>query len=218
MPAVLAQLSLPAHLCPIIKKQQRMKQTIFVMLGLMLALFLSQCVQEPTSVKPDEMTAEQLQARVKRGEYLVTISGCNDCHSPKIMTPNGPAPDPKRLLSGHPADEPLPAVTDKKMIAPGQWALFSSGLTAAVGPWGTSFAANLTPDDTGLGAWTIDQFKKAIREGKSKGLDGTRPLLPPMPWFNFAKMSDEDLESVFAYLQSLPPVKNAVPNPIPPVM
>jgi len=37
-----------------------------------------------------------------------------------------------------------------------------------------------------------------------------------MPWFNFAKMSDEDLQAVFAYLKSLPAVNNAVPNPIPP--
>lgn len=128
----------------------------------------------------------------------------------------GPAPDPKRLMSGHPAEETLPAVTDKKMIAPGQWALFSPSLTAAVGPWGTSFAANLTPDDTGIGNWTYAQFEKALREGKSKGMDGTRPLLPPMPWPNLVKMNDEDMKAIFAYLKSLPPVKNAVPNQLPP--
>lgn len=62
------------------------------------------------------------------------------------------------------------------------------------------------------------QFEKAIREGKSKGLDGTRPMLPPMPWPNIAKLSDEDLQAVFTYLKSLPPVKNAVPNPLPPII
>jgi hypothetical protein len=96
--------------------------------------------------------------------------------------------------------------------------LFNMGSTAAVGPWGTSFAANLTPDDTGIGNWTEAQFVKCIREGKSKGLDGSRMLLPPMPWPGIAKMTDADLSAVFAYLQSIPPVKNAVPNPMPPTM
>lgn len=153
---------------------------------------------------------------VKRGEYLVTISGCDDCHTPKVMGPNGPELDMKRRLSGHPREMPLPKVTNSEMAKPGEWVLFGPMLTAAVGPWGTSFAANLTPDDTGIGNWDYKQFEKAIREGKSKGMDGTRPLLPPMPWFNFAKMSDEDLQAVFAYLKSLPAVNNAVPNPIPP--
>lgn len=196
-----------------------MKHLFLLFLGLLFAAIASQCTQN-TAVNAEVTDAQRTKldsaAMVKRGEYLVTISGCNDCHSPKIMGPMGPEPDSKRLLSGHPAAEPLPAITDKKMVAPGQWALFSPGLTAAVGPWGTSFAANLTPDDTGIGNWTEAQFFKAIREGKSKGLDGTRPILPPMPWFNVAKMSDEDLKSVFAYLKSIPPVKNAVPNPMPP--
>lgn len=197
-----------------------MKNFLWAASSLAMAALLSFCTQEKTpnnTVQGTLDTPEQKAAQIKRGEYLVTISGCNDCHSPKIMTPQGPEPDSARLLSGHPANEPLPAITDKKMIAPGQWALFSSGLTAAVGPWGTSFAANLTPDDTGIGSWPFEQFEKAIRQGKSKGLDGTRPLLPPMPWFNVAKMSDEDLRAVFAYLKSLPPVKNAVPNPLPPL-
>jgi len=196
-----------------------MKQFMIALSALVFAVVVVQCT--PASNKSAETSTAltsgiDTAAMVKRGEYLVTIAGCNDCHSPKIMTPMGPEPDPKRLLSGHPTEEQLPGISEKKMIAPGQWALFSSGLTAAVGPWGISFASNLTPDDTGLGNWTEAQFFKAIREGKSKGLDGTRPLLPPMPWFNIAKMTDEDLKAVFAYLQSLPAVKNAVPNPIPP--
>lgn len=192
-----------------------MKQTTLSALAFASLLLLAHCTQKAPDAQPEKLATSQADM-VKRGEYLVTIGGCNDCHSPKIMTDKGPAPDPKRILSGHPADEALPPITDKKMIAPGQWSLFSPGLTAAVGPWGTSFAANLTPDDTGLGAWTFEQFKKAMREGKSKGLDGTRPLLPPMPWFNFVKATDEDLQAMFAYLQSLPPVKNTVPNPLPP--
>ena len=196
-----------------------MKQSILLFSGLVMATFAVQCTQSAENAPKTEVAADpkaDAAAQIKRGEYLVTVGGCNDCHSPKIMTAMGPEPDPRRLLSGHPSEEVLPAITDKKMIAPGQWVLFSPGLTAAVGPWGTTFGANLTPDDTGIGNWTEAQFVKAIREGKSKGLDGTRPILPPMPWPNIAKMNDEDLKAMFAYLKSIPPVKNVVPNPIAP--
>ena len=195
-----------------------MKQLSFASACAIVLLCLTRCKQETTPKNAEPKPAATQADLVKHGEYIVNIAGCNDCHSPKIMTARGPEPDPERLLSGHPADEALPAITDKKMIAPGQWALFSPSLTAAVGPWGTTFAANLTPDDTGMANWTEAQFFKAMREGKQKGMDGTRPLLPPMPWPNLAKMTDDDLRSVFAYLQSLKPVKNAVPNPIPPAM
>ena len=95
---------------------------------------------------------------VQHGAYLVQISGCNDCHSPKKMTPNGPMPDEALLLSGHPHDVPMPAV-DTSQIGPGKWVLMSGDLTAFVGPWGMSFAANLTPDkQTGLGLWTEENF------------------------------------------------------------
>jgi hypothetical protein len=94
--------------------------------------------------------------------------------------------------------------------------MFYPDLTAAAGPWGVSFAANLTPDQSGIGTWTEEQFKRAIMQGKFKGIDGARTLLPPMPWFNFAALKDEDVSAIFAYLKSLKPVVNVVPQPIPP--
>lgn len=154
---------------------------------------------------------------VKRGEYLVNFGGCNDCHSPKAMTPNGPAPDKTRLLSGHPADSPLPAVPSGIVgEAPNQWgALVNGDLTAWAGPWGVSYTANLTPDKaTGLGGWTAEQFIKTVRTGKHLGVG--RPLLPPMPWYNLAGLSDADLKAIFAYLRSLKPIRNPVPSPVPP--
>lgn len=193
-----------------------MKKMFLVALAFCLSLAIWQCSPADQQPAAELSPEQQKQAAIERGEYLVGIAGCNDCHTPKIMTEMGPAPDMKMMLAGHPASEQLPAITDSSMIAPGQWALFNSSLTAAVGPWGISFAANITPDDTGIGNWTYEQFEKALREGKSKGMDGTRPLLPPMPWFNYIKMSDEDMRAIFAYLQSIPPVNNAVPNPIPP--
>lgn len=149
---------------------------------------------------------------VQHGAYLVQISGCNDCHSPKKMTPNGPMPDEALLLSGHPHDVPMPAV-DTSQIGPGKWVLMSGDLTAFVGPWGMSFAANLTPDkQTGLGLWTEENFINALHSGKHMGIG--RPILPPMPWFNLAKAKDEDLKAIFVYLQSIKPVNNLVPGAI----
>ncbi|HTS22702.1 MAG TPA: diheme cytochrome c-553 [Casimicrobiaceae bacterium] len=156
-------------------------------------------------------------SQVKRGEYLATFGGCHDCHSPKVMTPAGPAPDKTRLLSGHPADAQLPPIPPGVVgAAPNQWAALTNGdLTAWVGPWGTSFAANLTPDNaTGLGGWTVDQFIKTMRTGKHLGVG--RPILPPMPWFDIAVLSDADLKAIFAYLRSLKPIQNPVPVPLPP--
>jgi hypothetical protein len=152
---------------------------------------------------------------VKRGQYLVNAGGCNDCHSPKVMTPMGPMPDSTRLLSGHPASEKIPELP-AGIIGPDKWgAVTNNSLTAWYGPWGVSYAANITPDNvTGIGAWTEDVFVKTMRTGKHMGAG--RPILPPMPWFNLANLTDEDLKSIFAYLKSIKPISNEVPLPIPP--
>jgi hypothetical protein len=152
---------------------------------------------------------------VARGEYLVTTIGCDHCHTPKVMTPGGPVPDMNRWLMGYPAQDPLPRININE-IGPDQWVLLNNDLTAAVGPWGVSFSANLTPHQSGIGNWTFDQFKKAMTEGKYKGVENTRMLLPPMPWQSYAHMKEEDLEAIFAYLQSITPIENLVPNHIPP--
>ena len=122
-----------------------------------------------------------------------------------------------RLLSGHPADAQLPSVPPGVVGPnPNQWAaLTNADLTAWAGPWGTSFAANITPDiATGIGGWTGDQFIRTMRTGKHLGVG--RPILPPMPWFDLAVLNDGDLRAVFAYLKSIKPIKNQVPQPIPP--
>lgn len=152
---------------------------------------------------------------VKRGEYLVTIMGCADCHAPKKMTPQGPAPDMDRFLSGHNSSQPL-GTFDKSILKTGEWVVFNGQSTAFAGPWGMSFAANLTPDETGIGSWSFEQFNTAMRKGKFKGLDNSRPLMPPMPWFNYVNMADEDMRAIFAYLKSIKPVSNVVPSYIPP--
>lgn len=151
-------------------------------------------------------------ARIARGEYLVTIAGCNDCHTPWHMGPNGPEPDMTRMLSGHPEQLVMPTSTG---LAGGPW-LWAGAVTntAFAGPWGVSYTANLTPDASGLAAWDEEMFIRAIRTGKHMGQ--SRPILPPMPWPMYRRMTDEDLKAVFAYLQSIPPIVNHVPEPVPP--
>jgi|SRR5581483_2948881 len=139
---------------------------------------------------------------IERGRYLTTVTGCNDCHSPKL--PHSMQPDPARLLSGRP-DGTAPPGKPQKM---GEISA-SADLTAWWGPWGVSYAANLTPDPaTGIGTrYTEASFIKAMRTGKKP--DGTE-MMPPMPWPDFAQMSDADLKAIWTYLRSLPPVKNNV--------
>ncbi|MBD0830920.1 c-type cytochrome [Aestuariibaculum sediminum] len=181
----------------------------------MLAYSCNSHSEKKTSKAEEDLVEQEPLNPIQRGEYLVDLGGCHHCHSPKIITEQGPIPDPKRLLSGHPADETLPPYD--KETAKG-YALFSMGFTAFTGPWGTSFAANITPDDSGIGSWTAEQFKKSIKEGKYKGQDGGRYLLPPMPWQDFAKLTDDDLNAIFAYLKNLTPIDNVVPSAIPPAM
>jgi hypothetical protein len=158
---------------------------------------------------------------VERGRYLVRALGCRDCHTPKVLGPDGcPVPDTTRLLAGHPAalSDPTPPPTEP---APCHTLSFASRMhTAWTGPWGVSFAANLTPDrDTGLGAWTEDMFIQTIRTGRHQGQPTGRALLPPMPWANLTHAAfgqpEPDLKAIWAYLQSLPPIRNQVPPPVP---
>ena len=152
---------------------------------------------------------------VARGKFLTLIGDCQICHSPKIFTEKGPEPDVARAYSGAPADAVMPAVPSG-VLAPDKWGtLATNDFTAWAGPWGVSFASNLTPDKkTGLGEWTEQQFIDAMRKGKHRGFG--RPILPPMPWSNLGKLSDDDLKALFAYLQTLPAISNKVPDPIPP--
>jgi mono/diheme cytochrome c family protein len=153
-------------------------------------------------------------APVERGAYLANQGHCNDCHTPKIFTADGPVLDTTRLMAGAPADIVVPSIP-AGVIGPDAWgALGSNDFTAWAGPWGVSFGANLTPDATGLRSWTPEMFTAAMRTGKHGGVG--RPILPPMPWGPTGKLTDEDLNALFAYLQSLPPVANNVPAPIPP--
>ena len=166
-----------------------------------------------TAAAPAAHAAMTPEAKLERGRYLVTIGGCNDCHTPFKMGERGPEPDMTRMLSGHPEGF---VITQAPQVSDPQWPWAGTATnTAFAGPWGVSFAFNLTPDEnTGIGIWTEEIFVRAMRTGQHWGQ--SRPILPPMPWQSVAAMTDEDLSSVFAYLQSIPPIPNRVPEPLPP--
>jgi mono/diheme cytochrome c family protein len=191
-----------------------MRRTLLVVaLGIMLVAGLT--------VLHDSLSAQGAKGKtggksqVEHGANLVQLGGCNDCHSPKMMGPKGPVLHPTKILSGHPADAKLPSLP-QGVLGPQAWgAITTNDLTAWVGPWGTSFAANLTPDPaSGIGGWTEEMFIKTLRTGKHLGTG--REILPPMPWQGIGQSTDQDLKDIFAYLKSLPPVSNVVPQPIPP--
>lgn len=182
------------------------KLIIICSIVVITATLIFSCTQQNGKIVADEPISHD--SLVKKGEYLVTIMSCNDCHSP--MTPQGP--DPERLLSGHPSNIPVGKFDTTTAKS---WALMGLTGTYMVGPWGASFAANITSDETGIGNWSEEQFRNAFTKGKAKGMMEARDLLPPMPWFNYTKIKDEDLKAIFAYLKSTKPVRNVVPGPIP---
>ncbi len=169
----------------------------------------------PTQARAQSAAQAKVQAaaeKIARGKYIVSTSACHDCHTPWKMGANGPEPDMTRALSGHPQDFKLPPPPKLEM----PWvAAFAATNTAWAGPWGVSFTANLTPDpETGLGKWTQRNFIETIRTGRHMGRG--REILPPMPVMVYNNFTDEDLAAIFSYLQSIPAVKNRVPEPLPP--
>mgnify|MGYP001186326944 CR=1 FL=1 len=151
---------------------------------------------------------------VARGKYLVSTSGCHDCHTPFKLGASGPEPDMSRALSGHPEGLVMPP---PPTLPAGPWLVTSAATnTAWAGPWGVSFTANLTPDaETGMGKWTVKNFRDTIRTGRHMGRG--RAVLPPMPVPAYNNFTDGDLDAIYHYLQSIPAIKNRVPEPWAPV-
>ena len=173
----------------------------------MAAVLFLMCQEAATTDSEPEQSAID---PVERGSYLVNAIGCDDCHTPKKMGAMGPEPDMSRRFMGHPADAVLPDY-ELQWVSPGNWYLTNGDLTAWVGPWGISYSANISSDDTGIGTWTDEHFIRSIRDGIFKGIPGGRPLLPPMPWPTLRNFNDEDLKAIFAYLKTTAPMSNVVP-------
>jgi hypothetical protein len=151
---------------------------------------------------------------VKRGEQLVRLGGCHDCHTPMKLDPKlgMPVPQMDRMLSGHPEGGPEP------QGAPGRedQAVIGPSFTSFRLPFGTVYSANLTPDaETGLGNVSEADFIRVVRTGHRH--DSPRVLLPPMPWQNLAQQPDSELRAIYAYLRTIPAIKNRVSAPqVPP--
>ena len=180
-----------------------LKQTALVSTTLVLTLLAQTTFAEGRDTK-----------LIKRGELLVAVGGCVDCHTPFKMGANGPEKDMSRGMSGHPESVQLPP--PPALSKEWNWAGAATG-TAFVGPWGTTYSANLTPDrETGMGGWKEKDFIQAMRTGKHIGV--ARPILPPMPWQRMAALPDRDLRAIYAYLMAQPAVKNKVPDYAPPAV
>ena len=182
-----------------------------------MAIAVTACNQPPVAQAPAATTAPASTASsmtpAQRGELLIFGGGCHDCHTPKKLTAAGPEPDMSLSLSGHP--EKIEIKAPFKPAARSPWTIATTDtLTAWSGAWGVSFAANLTPDkETGLNM-SERNFVIAIKTGSHLGT--ARPILPPMPWQQYSHLPEEDLKAMYAYLQTIPPIKNQVPAPIPP--
>ncbi len=185
-----------------------------IVAGLFSSALIAGCNSKPAEA---EASTAAKPTPAERGKMLVVGGGCHDCHTPKKMGPKGPEPDMDRMLSGHPEAN---VISTPFVPTPGSpWQIAATvDATAWSGPWGVSFPANLTPDPmTGLrsGVWTEELFIKALRTGKHMGT--ARDILPPMPWPMYGQLSDDDLKAIWAYLGTIPPIVNHVPDPVPPV-
>jgi len=117
------------------------------------------------------------------------------------------------MLSGHPQDMVMPTPPDLGN-SPWGW-VGAMTITAFAGPWGITYAPNLTPDtNTGMGIWTEEMFLQAMKSGQHMGAG--HPIMPPMPWMNLASLPEDDLKAVYAYLRSIPAIPNRVPEYVPP--
>src|SRR5687767_7920424 len=189
-----------------------MNRVIISLALLALMPLATSCSDDANATPTKSVATAQIDkaAQIERGKYLVGFGGCHDCHTPLKMGANGPEPDMSRALPGHPSDLVMPEPPKPN----GPWIWSAAGTnTAFAGPWGISYTRNLTPDKvSGLGIWTEDMFIKTMRTGRHMGV--SRPILPPMPWQSLNSLNDEDLKSVFAYLRSIKPVRNEVPDPV----
>ena len=139
----------------------------------------------PRKAPPRTQSVIPTAERLARGKYIFqVVADCDGCHSIRDFSRfGGPV---------------VPGGTGKGQV-----------ITEAELP-GRIVAPNITPDlETGIGTWSDGEKIRAIREGIGK--DG-RVLFPMMPYENYRSMSDQDVESLVAYLDSLPAVKNKLPE------
>jgi len=198
-----------------------MKNQAAIFMTVCIVCFLFYCCTNATDtavVTSDSASANNnmyagYASQTEWGKHIATVTGCGDCHTPKKMTDRGPVDDSSLMFSGHPAQMPGPSLMPDQ-LAKGLAA--TNDLTAWIGPWGNSYAANITSDSTGIGSWSEEQFITCIRQGLYKGIAGSRPIMPPMPISSFRNMTDNELKALFSYLKTVKAVNNVVPEYRPP--
>lgn len=188
---------------------------IFIAVCLLCCLFYRCTNTSDASAASDSLSSSNMYAgyanQTEWGKHLATTLGCGDCHTPKKMTDHGPADDSSRLFSGYSGQVPI---LNAEQRSKGVAATFDN--TGWIGPWGNSYAANITPDSTGIGSWNEEQFITCIRQGLYKGIADSRPLMPPMPAASYRNLTDDELKALFAFLKTIPAINNAVPEYQPP--
>lgn len=139
---------------------------------------------------------------IEHGKYIATIAGCTSCHTPyKAEYQKPPQELTLEQIQTLAFDDRDATDTDK---------LLSGGRLFDLGPAGTILTRNITPDEeTGVGAWSVDQLKLAIKTGIN---DEGKVLFPVMPYHVYSTMADSDLEAVIAYLQSVDAVSSKIPE------
>jgi mono/diheme cytochrome c family protein len=166
-------------------------------------LFVIFCVLAAFSIAipPVQASTSKQSDLIEHGKYIVTIAGCSTCHT---------ASRPEFLVD--PAKLTLPQIQTlafNEKDARDTDKLLAGGRLFDLGPAGKVYTLNLTPDpETGLGKWTDEQIKVAVRTGQTPS---GRQLFPIMPYFTYNSMGDADLNAVIAYLRSIPAVKNDIP-------
>jgi hypothetical protein len=124
---------------------------------------------------------------VNRGRYLVELLGCGACHTDGAFEG---APDMDRLLAG--SQTGIAYTNPLEYARPG-----------------VVYPANITPDEeTGIGLWSDIEIANAIRSGTGRHARGR---IATMPWPGYAKLEQDDLDAIVAYLRSIPAVSHAVP-------
>ena len=181
------------------------------------ALLTAACTQKQSDdMAADDEEADSAEAQnVEIGQAIVEGWGCVYCHTPEVKGPDGLGmPDPDRLMSGHPGDQPIPPVPDAPIDSV-EWTDYLEQLGSTAWPSDDSivFSSNLTPDpETGIGEWTAEEFVETIRQGMQRAMG--RQIKYPMPWEELSELSDIELASIYEYLMTLQPVPNEVPEPV----
>ena len=173
-----------------------MKKRTLLSVAFIFSLLLIMIFATSVAASPNEQD-DQLQ----HGKYIASIAGCMDCHTPL----KAEYQDPTQYSL-----EQLQTISFNAVAALDESKLLAGGRPFDLGPAGVLFTRNLTPDnETGLGAWTDDQIKVAIKTGIS---DEGRILFPVMPYHVYSGMADADLDAVIAYLRSVNAVSNQIPE------